>query len=73
MATYKDIQAYIKEQNGYVAKTCWIAHMKEVHGLKPRVSARRISPDKRVHPCPEKKQADVLAAFKHFGMVSNVK
>ena len=69
MATYKDIQTYVKNENGYVVKTCWIAHMKELHGLKPRVSARRISPDKRVHPCPENKQADILAAFKHFEMV----
>lgn len=69
MATYKDIQAFIKKENGYVPKTCWIAHMKELQGLKPRISASRISPDKRVHPCPENKQADVLAAFQHFGMV----
>ncbi|WP_422122395.1 hypothetical protein DHX103_11350 [Planococcus sp. X10-3] len=69
MATYKDIQTYIKNENGYVAKSCWIAHMKELHGLKPRISARRISADHRVHPCPENKQADILAAFKHFEMV----
>lgn len=69
MATYKEIQEYIKQENGYTAKTCWIAHMKELHGLKPKISPRRISVDKRVHPCPESKQADVLAAFKHFKMV----
>ena len=69
MTTYKDIQAFIKNENGYTVKTCWIAHMKELHGLKPRVSARRISPDRRVHPCPENKQDDILAAFKHFEMV----
>ncbi|ANU11952.1 RNA methyltransferase fusion protein [Planococcus antarcticus DSM 14505] len=69
MATYKDIQAFIKTENEYAAKTCWIAHVKELRGLKPRISARRISPDKRVHPCPENKQADISAAFKYFGMV----
>lgn len=69
MATYKEIQAYIKQENNYSAKTCWIAHMKEMHGLKPRVSPRRISVNERVHPCPEEKQPDILAAFKHFGMV----
>ncbi|MGO1059586.1 hypothetical protein ACTL32_10700 [Planococcus sp. FY231025] len=69
MATYKDIQAYIKKENGYTAKSCWIAHMKEVHGLNPRISPRRISRHNRVHPCPESKQSDILAAFKHFEMV----
>lgn len=53
MATYKQIQEYVKDNHGYTAKTCWIAHMKEVSGLQPRMSPRRHSPHKRVHPCPE--------------------
>lgn len=28
MATYKEIQAYVKKQKGYSIKTCWIADMK---------------------------------------------
>ena len=33
MATYKEIQAYVKEKYGFQPKTCWIAHMKEVCGI----------------------------------------
>lgn len=29
MATYKQIQEYIKQKHGYIPKSCWIAHMKE--------------------------------------------
>ncbi|TWT13195.1 hypothetical protein FQV28_03105 [Planomicrobium sp. CPCC 101079] len=69
MATYIEIHSFIKQEYGYTAKTCWIAHMKEVNGLKPKVSPRRISETNRVHPCPEKKQRDITAAFKHFRMI----
>lgn len=65
MATYKQIQEYEKDNYGYTAKTCWIAHMKEVFGLQPRMSPRRHSPHKRVHPCPEAKQQDICEAFRH--------
>lgn len=33
MATYKEIQKYVKDIHGFVPKTCWIAHMKEVCGI----------------------------------------
>ena len=69
MATYKQIQAYIKETHGYTAKSCWIAHMKEVCGLNPRVSPNRYSVESRVHPCPQAKQNDLINAFKHFHMI----
>ena len=69
MATYKQIHDYIKETNGYSAKTCWIAHMKEVCGLKPRVSPNRRLVESRVHPCPKEKQNDLINAFKHFNMI----
>lgn len=69
MATYRQIQDYVKTNYGYQPKTCWIAHMKEVCGLNPRVSARRYSLENRVHPCPENKQADLKQAFRHFHMI----
>lgn len=69
MATYKQIQKYIKDNYGYTAKSCWIAHMKEVCGLKPNISPRRYSPESRVHPCPPDKQNDLKEAFKHFKMI----
>ncbi|NHN35628.1 hypothetical protein [Paenibacillus agricola] len=41
MATYKQIQDYVKQQYGYIPKSCWIAHMKEVNGLNPKMSPRQ--------------------------------
>jgi hypothetical protein len=36
MATYKDIQKYVKQRFGFEPKTCWIAHVKELNGLPTR-------------------------------------
>ena len=71
MATYSQIQEYIKQRYGYTCKTCWIAHMKEVCGLNPRKSHNRYDSGARSNPCPIDKQQDVINAFKHFGMISS--
>jgi hypothetical protein len=42
MASYKHIQEYAKETYGFVPKTCWIAHMKEVLGLESKIAVNRI-------------------------------
>ncbi|WP_279574116.1 hypothetical protein [Burkholderia anthina] len=36
MASYKDIQMFVKQRHGIVAQTCWIAHVKELNGLPLR-------------------------------------
>lgn len=36
MATYREIQEFIKNNYGYSVNTCWIAHAKEICGLNPR-------------------------------------
>ena len=36
MATYEEIQDYIKQKYGFTPKTCWIAHVKEICGLPVR-------------------------------------
>jgi hypothetical protein len=68
MATYKEIQAYIKRKHGIAVKTCWIAHVKEMCGLNPRIASNRHSLKERVNPCPPNKVAIIKDAFKHFGM-----
>jgi hypothetical protein len=68
MATYKEIQTYIKQQYGFACKTCWIADMKDKCGLHPRRSHRRIAEDRK-YPCPADKEQAILAAFRHFGMI----
>lgn len=69
MATYKEIQSYVKETYNFIPKTCWIAHMKEVCGLPVNQSPNRYSTDKRVAPCPSNKMEAIRNAFKHFKMI----
>jgi hypothetical protein len=69
MATYRQIQSYVKEKYGFVPKSCWIAHMKEMCGLKPRLSPNRHSPEVRVAPCPPNKQQALRDTFLHFNMI----
>ena len=57
MATYKEIQGYVKETYGFLPKTCWIAHMKELCGIPVKNAPNRISPSHREKPCPPEKNA----------------
>ena len=68
MATYKDIQNWVKINYDFVPKTCWIAHCKELSGLSSRVAYNRQGSD-RMECCPEEKRDAILAAFKRFGML----
>ncbi|MCL2224868.1 MAG: hypothetical protein FWB96_07875 [Defluviitaleaceae bacterium] len=73
MATYKDIQAYIKERHGYLARGTWIAHMKEICGLNPARAINRRSCAKRINPCPPHRQNDIRQAFIHFKLIEEEK
>lgn len=69
MATYKVLQAYLKERNGFAAKTCWIAHVKHEHGLVSRSAPNRQHPADRVHPCPPERREPIEEALRHHGMI----
>ena len=69
MATYREIQGYVREHYGYTPKPCWIAHAKELCGLRPKPATNRRNPDSRVYPCPPDKFGDIKAALAHFGMI----
>lgn len=69
MATYAEIQSYVKKKYGYTVKTCWIAHVKELNGLPVRQAPNRYSPYKRLHPCPSSKRDAIEDAMKHLGML----
>lgn len=69
MASYQEIQSYVREKYGFQPQTCWIAHMKEIHGLPVRVAPNRQPLNKRMKPCPPDKQYAILDAFRHFGMI----
>ena len=69
MATYKEIQEYVKSKYGFTPKTCWIAHTKEVCGLPIKIAANRYSIGSRVVPCPPDKIRAIKDAFSHFRMI----
>jgi hypothetical protein len=69
MATYREIQNWVRAASGFVPKTSWIAHVKADCGLTERASPHRFKHPTRVNPCPTSRRAAILAAFRHFGMV----
>lgn len=66
MATYKQIQAWVKANYGWEPKTCWIADCKEICGLDLGVAHNREG--ERKHPCPPHKKKAIFEVFEHFGM-----
>ncbi|GLZ23004.1 hypothetical protein [Burkholderia plantarii] len=68
MATYRDIQAFVKERYGIDAQSAWIAHVKELNGLP--VKSRRTSI--RIKSCPEQWRAAIEEAMRHFGWLHAV-
>ena len=69
MATYKQIQDYVKKTHQFTPKTCWIAHVKELNGLNTRTAPNRRSKENREYPCPNDKRAAIEDAFRHYGMI----
>ena len=64
---YKKIQQWIRLNYGWIPKSCWIAHCKELTGIQVR-SAWNRQGDERKYPCPSEKRESIFAAFKHFGI-----
>jgi len=69
MATYKQIQEYIKEKYNCTVKTCWISDIKEQCGLNPRIAYNRYDDVIRLHPCPERHKKKIMDTFRYFGLV----
>lgn len=68
MATYKQIQAWVKQNYGFVPETCWIADVKSQSVLPMRKAPNRKG-IRRVRPCPPDKLSAIGAALKHFDMI----
>jgi hypothetical protein len=68
MATYDQIQEWVKQQYGFTPKDCWIAHIKHKCGIPMREAHNRRGED-RVYPCPPDKEDAILSALRHFGMI----
>jgi hypothetical protein len=69
MATYREIKEYVKNVHGKNIETCWIAEMKELLGLKPKIAHNRLSVNSRSKPCPENRKQYIKDAFKHYNMI----
>ncbi len=62
LPTYNQIQAYVRERQGWQPKSCWIAHCKEMLGLPVRRAPNRPG-DKRMVPCPREKRTAICNAM----------
>ncbi len=69
MATYKEIQTDIRHRHNRVVKTCWIAHVKELNGLKLRQAPNRMSPTVRQVPCPPEYRPLIEDSMRRLGML----
>ena len=69
MATYTEIQSDIKDRFGKSIKTCWIADVKELNGLKPKPSVNRLSLKIRKHPCPDNYRKMIEDSMRKFRMI----
>jgi hypothetical protein len=68
MATYTEIQNYVKRRFGFEPKTCWITHTKELNGLPTRQAWNRAG-KKRIVPCPQARRTAIEAALRHYRMI----
>jgi len=68
MATYRQIQDWVKKNYGFTIKTCWIAHVKEISGL-PVKRAHNRRWVIRLEFCPPEKIEPISKALKHFEMI----
>ena len=59
MNIYTTVQLKVKQQAGFVPKTCWIAHVLELNGQKLRPAHNRKDKTKREVPCPPNKRKPI--------------
>jgi hypothetical protein len=69
MATSAEIQKFVQRRHGFVPKTGWIAHVKEVRGIPTLRAAKRACRDRDVEPCPPEKREAIEEALRHFGVI----
>jgi hypothetical protein len=69
MATYAEIQKFVQRRHGFIPKTGWIVHVKEVHGVSTLRGANRARRDREIEPCPPEKREAIEEALRHFGVI----
>jgi hypothetical protein len=71
MATYGDIQNWVRQNFSFVPKSCWIAHVMTDFKLTTRVAGNRLHPTERTNPCPSGWRRDaIVLALAHFELLS---
>ena len=65
MATYKEIQEYVKRKYDVSVKTCHIAYVKRAKGIPMKT----IRTKDYKYPCPAKYFPCIEDALKHFSMI----
>jgi hypothetical protein len=66
--SYSQIQSFVKETAGFVPKKDWIAHVKELNGLRLRRTSYEPRKD-RLEPCPPSKRKAIEDALRQFGIL----
>src|SRR3989449_10607776 len=69
MATDAEIQKFVQHHHGFIPKTGWIAHVKEIHGIPTLRGANRTRRNRDIEPCPPEKREAIGEALPHFGMI----
>ena len=65
MATYKEIQEYVKKEHNVSVKTCHIAFVKRAKCIPMRTNRTKAYK----YPCPAKYFPYIEEALKHFSMI----
>ncbi len=68
-ATYSEIKAYILDKFGLNVSSLFIAQIKTKLGLEKRQNYYLGADGHRVPQCPPEKEAAILDAFRHFGII----
>jgi hypothetical protein len=69
--TYRQIRDSVKETAGFVPKSDWIAHVKELNGLPLQRTGNK-STTNRLEPCPPVKRRAIEDALRRFGFLSQL-
>ena len=67
MPTYKQVQDHVRQRNGFVPKTCWIAHVLSDLGMTRGAAPNRHDVRARAHPCPPGKRPAIEDALLELG------
>lgn len=69
IATYPEIQEYIKKKYGLNVSNLYIAQIKNKIGIKERKNYNIGEGKSRIPTCPPEKEAAIMDAFRYFNLI----